>query len=90
MDSIGAGLLSSERVVFGMSLGRKYSMYGSFKGAPERNFVGFTQLPNLTVCARPPTLDDHNFLIRAPFWVLFGSMKIPLSIESIHIYLDKI
>ena len=55
MDSIGAGLLLGERVVFGMSLGRKNSMYGSFKGASG------------TVCARPPTSDGHNFLIRAPF-----------------------
>ena len=28
MDSIGAGLLFGERVVSGMSLGRKNSMYG--------------------------------------------------------------
>ena len=34
MDSIGAGLLPGERVVSRMSLGRKNSMYGSFKGAP--------------------------------------------------------
>ena len=41
MDSIGAGLLSGERVVSGMSLGRKNSMYGSFKGAPGMQFRGF-------------------------------------------------
>ena len=41
MDSIGAGLLPGERVVPGMSLGRKNSMYGSFKGAPGKQFRGF-------------------------------------------------
>ena len=41
MDSIGTGLLPGERVVFGMSLGRKSSMYGSYKGAPGKQFRGF-------------------------------------------------
>ena len=40
------GLLPGERVVSEMSLGRKNSMYGSFKGARESNFVGFTLLPS--------------------------------------------
>ena len=44
------GLLSGERVVSGMSLGRKNSMYGSFKGARESNFVGFTLLPSHRSC----------------------------------------
>ena len=35
------GLLSGERVVSGMSLGRKNSMYGSFKGAPGKQFRRF-------------------------------------------------
>ena len=35
------GLLPGERVVSGMSLGRKNSMYGSFKGAPRKQFRGF-------------------------------------------------
>ena len=35
------GLLPGERVVSGMSLGRKNSMYGSFKGAPGKQFRGF-------------------------------------------------
>ena len=35
------GLLSGERVVFGMSLGRKNSMYGSFKGALGKQFRRF-------------------------------------------------
>ena len=34
------GLLSSERVVSGMSLGRKNSMYESFKGALGKQFRG--------------------------------------------------
>ena len=35
------GLFSDERVVSGMSLCRKNSMYGSFKGAPGNKFCGF-------------------------------------------------
>ena len=35
------GLLLGERVVSGMSMGRKNSMYGSFKGAPGKQFCGF-------------------------------------------------
>ena len=35
------GLLPSERAVSGMSLGRKNSMYRSFKGAPGKQFLGF-------------------------------------------------
>ena len=34
-------LLPGERVVSGMSLGRKSSMYRSFKGAPGKQFRGF-------------------------------------------------
>ena len=34
-------LLSGERVVSGMSVGRKNSMYRSFKGAPGKKFRGF-------------------------------------------------
>ena len=41
VDSIGVGLLSGERDVFGMSLGKKNSLYGSFKGAPGTQFRGF-------------------------------------------------
>ena len=41
MDSIGRGLLPGEKVVSGMSLGRKNSMYGSFKGAMGTQFRGF-------------------------------------------------
>ena len=47
MVPIGTGLLSGERVVFGMSLGRKYSMYGSFKGAPGMEFRGFQVVAQL-------------------------------------------
>ena len=41
MDSIGTGLLLGERVVSRMSLGRKNSMYESFKEAPGKQFRGF-------------------------------------------------
>ena len=40
------GLLPGERVVSGMSLGRKNSMYGSFKESRESNFAGFMLLPS--------------------------------------------
>ena len=35
------GLLSGERIFFEISLGRKNSMYGSFEGAPRKQFRGF-------------------------------------------------
>ena len=35
------GLLPGEKVVSGMSLGRKSSMYGSNKGALGKQFRGF-------------------------------------------------
>ena len=35
------GFLLGDRVVSGMSLGRKNSMYGSFKGALGNQFRGF-------------------------------------------------
>ena len=35
------GLLPGERVVSGMSLGKKKSMCGGFKGAPGKQFRGF-------------------------------------------------
>ena len=35
------GFVAGERVVFGMSLCSKNSMYGSFKGAPGKQFRGF-------------------------------------------------
>ena len=53
MDSIRAGLLSGERVVFGMSLDRKNSMYGSFKGSSGTQFRGFHATAQLPVCSRP-------------------------------------
>ena len=85
MESIGAGLLPGERVVSGMSLGGKNSMYGSFKGASGTQFRGFHAATQLHCCTRLSTLDDHNFLVQTFFWVFLDSMKSPLSIESIHI-----
>ena len=41
MDLIGTGLLPGERVVSGMSLGTKSSMYGSYKGASRKQINGF-------------------------------------------------
>ena len=42
------GLLLGERVVSGMSLGRKNSMYGSFKGAPHLQKCLFMTLQTMT------------------------------------------
>ena len=67
MDLIGAGLLPGERVVSGMSLGRKIACTGALKEPWERSFVGLTQLPSYIVSARPPTSDDHNFFVRDLF-----------------------
>ena len=47
MVPIGTGLLLGERVVYGMSLGRKNSMYGSFKGTPRTQFRGFHAVAQL-------------------------------------------
>ena len=41
MDSIGTGLFPGERVVSGISLGKKNSMYWDFKGATGKQFRGF-------------------------------------------------
>ena len=41
------GFFASERVVSGMSLGRKNIMYGSFKGAPGMQFRGFHAVAQL-------------------------------------------
>ena len=41
------GLLPGERVVSGMSLGRKNSMYGGFKEAPGKQFRGFQAVAQL-------------------------------------------
>ena len=39
---------------------------------------------SVTVHMRPPTLDGHNFLVRAPFGVLLDSMERYWSLESDH------
>ena len=39
---------------------------------------------------KPPTLDDHIFLVRTPICTFLDSMESPLSIESDHIPLDGI
>ena len=85
MDSIGVSLLPGERVVSGMSLGRKNSMYGSFKGAPRTQFRGFHVAAQLHCLCKASNSDNHNFLVRSPFWVFLDSMEIPSSIESIYI-----
>ena len=42
------------------------------------------------VHGKPPTSDGHNFFVRTLFWMVLDSMKINLSLKSIHIYLDNI
>ena len=45
----------------------KIACTGALKELRECNFMGSTQLPSCTIHARPPTSDDHNFLVRTPF-----------------------
>ena len=44
----------------------------------------------VTVHRKSSTSDGHNFFIRTPFQMLLDSIEIPLSLESINIYLDEI
>ena len=44
----------------------------------------------VTVHRKSSTSDGHNFFVRTPFQMLLDYMEIPLSLESIHIYLDDI
>ena len=39
----------------------------------------------VTVHGKPPTSDGHNFFVRTPFRMFLDSIKIHLSLESIHI-----
>ena len=48
-------------------------------------FWFFFDSARVTVHVKPPTLDDHNFLIRTPIRMFLDSMESPLSLESIHI-----
>ena len=66
--------------VKGMSLGRKNSMYGSFKGYLWKTILWVSHCCPVTVHTRPPNLDGHNFHVRAPFWVFLDYMESPLSI----------
>ena len=43
-----------------------------------------------TVNGKPPTSDGHKFFVRTPLWMFLNSMEMPLSLKSIHIYLDNI
>ena len=44
----------------------------------------------ITVHKRPPTLDDHNFLVRTLICVFLDSTKSPLSLESGHMLVNDI
>ena len=54
----------------------------AFREPEKRIFFGFAYV---TVPVEPPTLDDHNFLVRIPIHVFLDSIEISLSLESIHI-----
>ena len=43
-----------------------------------------------TVHGKPLISEGHNFFVRTPFWMFLDYMEIPLSLESIHLYLDNI
>ena len=49
--------------------------------------IGFSRVP---VHGKPLTSDGHNFFVRTPLQMFLDFMEIPLSLESIHIYLDEI
>ena len=79
------GLFPGEKVISGMSLGRKHSMYGSFKRALGKQFRGF-HVAAWSLFIRGLQLRmTITFLVRTSFWVFLNSMKSPLSLESIHI-----
>ena len=84
------GFVVGETVLSEMSLGRKNSMYESFKGAPGTQFRGFYAASQLHFLCNSATSDDQNFLIRPLFWVFLDSMESPLSLQPIHIYFVKI
>ena len=50
---------------------------------PEKRI--FSRFAYVTVLVEPPTLDDHNFLVRILIHVFLDSIESPLSLESIHI-----
>ena len=60
-------------------------MYGSSKGASGKKLRSFHAVESVTIHVKLATLDDHNFLARTPIHTFLDSMKIPLSLESIHI-----
>ena len=60
------------------------------KGVVGQDWSGRASRVRLVIHVRPPTSEGHNFFVRTPIRVFLDSMEIPLSQESIHIYLDKI
>ena len=56
----------------------------------HKKIVGLLVLLVVTVHRKPPTSDDHNFFVPTLFRMFLDSMERPLSLESIHIYLDEI
>ena len=55
-----------------------------------KKIVGPAGSARVTVHGKPPTSDGHNFFIRTPFQMFLDSMESPLSLQSIHIYIDEI
>ena len=69
------------------------SMYISFwiRRGRLRNFTGAVKFrKGLRKCSGsgPPTSNDHNFLVRAPFRVFLDSMESSLTQESIHMPME--
>ena len=60
----------------------KNSTKGSIREPLTRYNVGHVRY--FPVCL-PPTLDDYNFFVQAPFWVFLDSMERSWSLESDHI-----
>ena len=67
------GLLPGERVVSGMSLGRKNSMYRSFKRAPGKQFHGFHAVAQ-SLFIRGTTITFTSELRLGCSWTLWKSL----------------
>ena len=69
------GLLLGERVVYGMSLGRKNSMYGSFKGASGKQFYGFHTAAQSLFIRGLQLRTTITFSFELRFWVFLDPME---------------
>ena len=65
---------------------RKAEKWGKRSSTPRRGYCS----PEQIFLFLSPTSDGHNFFVRSPFLVFMDSMEIPLSLESIYIYIGII